>query len=66
MNLTQNRPSYDYKSSFRPLAGMLVMIIIVVRARNSNYNYCRLKLQLLSPAFLKCIEYGLEAKPSIL
>ena len=65
MDLRQSRPSYEYKSSFWPPAGIMMMVV-VVRASNYNYNYCRAKLLLLSPEVLKNIEYGLEAKPSIL
>ena len=40
MDLRQSRPSFDYKSSMWPPAGMMiVMVMIVVRARNYNYNY---------------------------
>ena len=45
MDLWQRRPSDDYKSSFWPLAGMMiVMMIIVARDKNYNYNHCRAKL----------------------
>ena len=49
MDLRQNRPSYDYKSSFWPLARLLLLwwwlrcapgiIIIIIGMR--NYAYCR-------------------------
>ena len=58
MELRQRRQSYDYRSSFWPLAGMMVMmVIIMVRARNYNYNYnynydyYGAELKLLPPAF---------------
>ena len=38
-NLRQRRPSYGYKSSFWPLAGITMVVIIMVRDRNCNYNY---------------------------
>ena len=39
MDLWQRRPSCDYKLSFWPLAGMMmVMMIIVVPAKNYNYS----------------------------
>ena len=38
-DLRQRRPSYGFKSSFWPLAGMMV-VVIVVRSRTYNYNYC--------------------------
>ena len=39
MELRQRRPSYEYKSSFWPPAGiMIIMMVIVVRARNYDYN----------------------------
>jgi hypothetical protein len=41
MDLRQRRPSYDYKSSFWPLAGIMVMMIIMVCARNYNFNLWR-------------------------
>ena len=44
----------------------MMIMMIVMRARKYNYNYCGAKLELLSPVFLKIIEYGLKAKPSIL
>ena len=37
MGSRRSRPSYDYKSSFWPPAGM-IMVMIIVRARNFNYN----------------------------
>jgi hypothetical protein len=41
MDLRQRRQSFDYKSSFWPLAGMIIiMMVIVVRARNNNYIFC--------------------------
>ena len=46
MDLRQRRKSYDYKLSFGPLAGIMVVMemMIIVRARKHNYNYCRAKL----------------------
>ena len=44
MDLGQRRPSYDHKSSFWPLAGMIMMVMTVVRARNYNNNYCGARL----------------------
>ena len=45
MDLRQNRPSYNYKSSFWPLAGMMAMMIIVasisevfIAARRDYYD----------------------------
>ena len=40
MGMRRNRPSYEYKSSFWPLPGMMVIIMIMVRARNYKYNLC--------------------------
>ena len=66
MDLRQRRPSYDYNSSFWPPAGMMAVAMVVLRVKNYNYNHCRAKLQSLLPAFLKLIEYVLEAMPYIL
>ena len=59
MDLRQGRPSWDYKSSFWPLAGIMVITIIMVRARNYNYDYYgarqMLELLLLLQAFLGII-----------
>ena len=45
MDLRQSRPSYDYKSSFWPLTGMMAMMIIVasisegfIAARRDYYD----------------------------
>ena len=43
----------------------MMIMMIVMRARKYNYNYCGAKLELLSPVFLKFIEYGPKATPSI-
>ena len=45
---------------------MVMMMVIMVHTRNYNYNYYGAKFSLVSPAFLKFIEYVLEAAPSIL
>ena len=66
MDLKQRLPPYDYKSSFWPPAGIMMMCIIVVRAREYNDKHCGAKFWLLSPALLKFVEYGLEATPAIL
>ena len=38
-DMRRRRPYYDYKSSFWPLAGIMVIMVIMVRARNYDYNY---------------------------
>ena len=43
MDLRQRRPSYDCKSSFWPLAGIMV-VILMVRAKIYSYNYYGAKL----------------------
>ena len=43
MELRQRRPSYDYKSYFWPLAGIMV-VILMARAKIYSYNYYRVKL----------------------
>ena len=42
MDLRQSRPSYEYKSSFWPPAG-IIMVMVMNVARNYDYNYCRTK-----------------------
>ena len=46
--MRRNRPYYEYKSSFWPLAGIMVIMIIVVRVRSYNYNsnFCGVRQKL--------------------
>ena len=39
MDMWRNRPSYEYKSSFWPLLGIMIIIVMVIVARARNYNY---------------------------
>ena len=40
MDMRRNCQYYEYKSSFWPLPGIIMVMVIVVCASNYNYNFC--------------------------
>ena len=60
MDMRQRRPSYDYKSSFWPLAGIIIMVMVIVGRNPEVYDICQyaIEVEVLDCLALSEAPYG--------